>query len=119
MPIPADQKHRVLREAFRHYTDFKDFVARTGQDTLEYQGVTLSFAQLSMTLKEEFPKLAKRKRQAFYLNVLLDLKQRDVAEKMSITTVSVGQYVEAACEQLAVKYFAEDESYKMSNSKGK
>ncbi len=51
--------------------------------------------------------LAPRKREAFFFNVVMDMKQRDVAEKMNITTVSVGQYVDAACEQMAVEYFGD------------
>ena len=44
--------------------------------------------------------LAPRKREALYWNVIMDQKQKDVAKKMAITTVTVGQYVEHAMKQL-------------------
>lgn len=73
--------------------------------------VTLSFWDLQGALKH----LSPRKREAVFYNVILDKRQRDVAEIMSITTVSVGQYVEQAMLQLSETYFAnlevvEDES---------
>lgn len=39
-----------------------------------------------------------------------DMKQREVADIMGITTVSVGQYVEAAVMQLAEEYFKGDDN---------
>lgn len=68
--------------------------------------VSISFWDLFEGLKE----LSPRKREAVWYNVILDQKQRDVAKKMSITTVSVGQYVEQAMIQLSERYFAEDSS---------
>lgn len=41
-----------------------------------------------------------------------DMKQREVADIMGITTVSVGQYVEAAVMQLAQEYFQGDDDAK-------
>lgn len=99
--------HRILREVFRHYTDFYDYYKRTGQHTIEHQGVTISFLDLRRVL--ESTNLSDRKREAFILNVLQDKKQKDVAEAMKITTVSVGQYVDAACRQLAETYFTDEE----------
>jgi hypothetical protein len=66
--------------------------------------VTISFWDLHDGLKA----LSARKREAFFWNVLMDKKQKDVAKLMGITTVSVGQYVEQACLQLAERYFGED-----------
>lgn len=60
--------------------------------------ITLSFWDLHGSLK----RLSARKREAVFYNVILDWKQKDVAERMGISTVSVGQYVQAAMEQLAV-----------------
>jgi len=54
--------------------------------------------------------LSPRKREAVWFNVILDQKQRDVAKKMEITTVSVGQYVEQAMLQLSEHYFADESS---------
>ena len=56
--------------------------------------------------------LSARKREAVYYNVILDKKQKDVADIMGITTVSVGQYVEQAMMQLAEEYFAKDDEVK-------
>lgn len=113
-------KHRILREIFRHYTELKAFVTAYGGDSLishSYivydddgkaigkEDIDISFWDLHDALKV----LSDRKREAVHLNVILDLKQKDVAEKMGITTVSVGQYVEQAMLQLAKIYFAADE----------
>jgi hypothetical protein len=114
--ISGVDKHKILREAYRHYMDFRDYVARTGRDVIEhpvntkegsgeYEFLAISFSDL----KHGLDKLAPRKREAFFYNVILDWKQKDVAEKMGITTVSVGQYVDAACLQLAKRYFGENE----------
>lgn len=119
-PIP---KHRVLREVYRHYLEFRDYVSSTGQHVIEhgywvYPGdedssghprrvkvqVKISFWDLFEGLKD----LSPRKREAVWYNVILDQKQRDVAKKMQITTVSVGQYVEQAMLQLSERYFAEE-----------
>jgi len=96
--------------------DLRDYVGRTGRDVIEhpveteegsgiYEHLSISFSDLKMGLND----LAPRKREAFFFNVILDWKQKDVAEKMGITTVSVGQYVDAACMQLAKRYFAEND----------
>src|SRR5687767_7496456 len=98
---PVTERHRVLREVYRHYVDFEDFFRRTGRDTLEHKGITINF----MDLKDGIKELSGRKQEAFYLNVIRDMKQKDVAEIMGITTVSVGQYVDAACRQLAEVYW--------------
>lgn len=115
-PIP---KHRVLREVFRHYLEYRQYVSDTGQHVIEHgywtyneDGskkekvlVTISFWDLFNGLKD----LSPRKREAVWYNVILDQKQRDVAKTMSITTVSVGQYVEQAMLQLSERYFAEEQ----------
>jgi DNA-directed RNA polymerase specialized sigma24 family protein len=67
--------------------------------------VTISFWDLHRGIKE----LSPRKREALFYNVILDEKQRDVADRMGITTVSVGQYVEQAVMQLAEQYFTDEE----------
>lgn len=122
--------HRVLREIYRHYIEFRELVAQDGRnhvlehgyyiedpDTGERRKATLTLS--FWDLRNDVNKLATRKKEAFFYNVILDMKQRDVAAKMKITTVSVGQYVEAACEQLAQRYFTEEElaSYKASKQK--
>lgn len=111
--------HRVLREILRHYTEFKTHVGKTGDHVIDHgyfvyeedettikskETVSISFWDLHRGIKE----LSPRKREALFYNVILDWKQRDVAEEMGITTVSVGQYVEQAVMQLAEEYFPEE-----------
>jgi DNA-directed RNA polymerase specialized sigma24 family protein len=114
-PIPL---HRILREVLRHYTEYRELVNQDGRaHIIDYgywvynedgtrkqkEEVSISFWDLHEGLKE----LAPRKREAIFYNVILDMKQKDVAKIMGITTVSVGQYVEAGTIQLAKQYFAE------------
>lgn len=112
-------RHRVLREVYRHYLEFRQYVSNTGNHVIEHGyfiynedgtvkdkiAISISFWDLFNGLKD----LSPRKREAVWYNVILDQKQRDVAEKMKITTVSVGQYVEQAMIQLSERYFAEEE----------
>ena len=114
----AIPRHRVLREVYRHYLEYRQYVSDTGQhvidhgyfvyddegDVKEKVTITISFWDLFKGLKD----LSPRKREAVWYNVILDQKQRDVAKKMKITTVSVGQYVEQAMLQLSEEYFAEE-----------
>lgn len=104
---------RVLREVLRHYLEFRDLVANGGDHIIEYsyrvtdqsgehqETISFSFWDLHRGIKE----LAPRKREALYWNVIEDQKQRDVAKRMGITTVSVGQYVQNATEQLLKYHF--------------
>lgn len=110
-------RHRILREVYRHYLEYRTYVSNTGNHVIEHGyfiygenglpkekvSISISFWDLFTGLNE----LSPRKREAMWYNVILDQKQRDVAEKMKITTVSVGQYVEQACIQLSERYFAE------------
>jgi len=104
--------HRILREVYRHYIDFQDYFQRTGNDTLEYKNYTISF----LDLKADLSQLSKRKKEAFFYNVILDKKQEDVAKIMGVTTVTVGQYVEAACIILSKRYFSKGEVGESSKS---
>lgn len=109
--------HKILREVYRNFRQFREFVSATGKDVIEHGywvynedgtknrkvSITISYSDLLNRLNE----LSDRKLEAMMYNVIMDMKQKDVAEIMGITTVSVGQYVDTACEQLAVGYFAE------------
>jgi len=111
-------QHRILREVYRHYLEFRDHVSNTGQHVINHgyfiyddEGhiidkvtISISFWDLFHGLKD----LSPRKREAVWYNVILDQKQRDVAKRMKITTVSVGQYVEQAMLQLSERYFADE-----------
>ena len=120
-------RHRILREVYRHYLEYRDIVTSPEHDGNGGYGtsdgviehgyfvedengkrrvhVTLSFWDLHGALKD----LSPRKREAVFYNVILDKKQKDVAKIMGITTVSVGQYVEQAMLQLSEEYFADME----------
>lgn len=125
-----DARHKILREAYRHLPEFKALVTHSTPDppsgkygdsfrvinaqrgdlrhVIEYKGITLSYFDMERALKQA--RLAPRKKEAFFWNVLKDMKQKDVAEKMGITTVSVGQYVEQAMRQIADVYFADEDA---------
>jgi DNA-directed RNA polymerase specialized sigma24 family protein len=119
----AHPLHRIFREVLRHYTEFRELVRADGRaDIIEHSymvypedgepekhTVTISFWDLHRGIKE----LSPRKREALFHNVILDKKQKTVAEHMGITTVSVGQYVEQAVLQLAEQHFAEDKVEKV------
>lgn len=111
--------HRVLREVLRHYLEYRSYVGSTGKDIIEHSyflydddletpkdkvTISVSFWDLYRGVQG----LSPRKKEALFYNVILDWKQKDVAEKMGITTVSVGQYVEQACLQLAKEYFGDE-----------
>jgi DNA-directed RNA polymerase specialized sigma24 family protein len=116
-PEPA---HKILREVFRHYTEFQDWVAATGDSVIEHGYflydeenkdkivgkviVVISFWDLHDALQ----RVADRKKEAVYYNVIRDMKQKDVANIMGITTVSVGQYVKQAMIQMSKEYFSEN-----------
>lgn len=129
MTIRADEipRHRILREVYRHYLEYRDLVTLPEHDgqggyqncdgviehgyevenedgTRRKVNITLSFWDLQDALNT----LSPRKKEAVFYNVILDQKQKDVAAIMGITTVSVGQYVEQAMIQLSEKYFAEN-----------
>lgn len=129
--LTADQRHLILREAYRHYLTYRYLLAiGEVEDVIEYSvpvssdepdkvvPITISFTDLERALKIMNDGLAKgdgtvlstRKEQAFYLNVIRDMKQKDVAEQMGITTVSVGQYVDQAMLQLAEYYFGDTDT---------
>lgn len=117
--VPID-RHKILREVFRHFTEFQDWVSATGESVIEHGYflydendedkivgkvlVTISYWDLYDSLQ----RVAERKREAVYYNVIKDMRQKDVAEIMGITTVSVGQYVKQAMIQMSEDYFGED-----------
>ena len=69
----------------------------------ECEMLTVNFLDLQKSLKN----LSKRKMEAIFYNVILDMKQRDVAEIMEITTVSIGQYVEAGVIQASAELWSD------------
>jgi len=93
--------HRLLREVLRNYLTFESLCQQSGSYVISHAGFDISFIDLQNALKD----LSPRKREAVYYNVILDWKQKDVAAKMGITTVSVGQYVEQAMIQVSKRYF--------------
>jgi hypothetical protein len=97
------KKHRVLREALRHYEEFESLFSNKGILVISHNGLDICF----MDLKDALNKLSPRKREAIFYNVVCDMKQKDVAKRMGITTVSVGQYVESGFFQIAKEYFSD------------
>ena len=108
--------HVVLRDAVRHYPEYEAFVSQFGTHVISHKGIELSFYDIQrvfracfaiennneLTFPNEDPfKLSRRKKEAIFWNVIQDEKQKDVAERMGITTVSVGQYVEAGFKQVS------------------
>ena len=123
----VENKHRILREVLRNYVTLKtdaeesgysiticairgcinsiDGIVRKGHPG-ECELVTINFLDLQKCLT----KLSKRKKEAVFYNVILDMKQKDVAAEMGITTVSVGQYVEQAMLQIVGTLWPEETS---------
>lgn len=107
-----EARHRILREIIRHYPEFKALCQqqpleggnRTGDWDFEYKGLQVNLLDLQGCLKN----LSPRKMEAVYYNVIRDMKQKDVAKIMGITTVSVGQYVEQAMIQVAREIWPHD-----------
>lgn len=115
--LTKKDKHKILRNIYRNYLTYQDYVAglqpggSPDAEVIEHKGVTISFSDLKYGIKD----LAPRKKEAFFYNVILDWSQRETAEQMGITTVSVGQYVDAAMEVLCRRFFADDPEYQESS----
>lgn len=113
----ANEKHKILREVYRNYLEYREYVQKTGHDVIEYSvetergsgqytRITISFSDLKKGVSD----LAPRKQEAFYLFVICGLLQREVADIMQVTTVTVGQYADAALRQLAKAYFVDEDT---------
>lgn len=122
--IQIEPRHRILREVIRNYTTLKHDAEASGfsltfcavKGCIQSPGsirkghtgdchlVTINFLDLQNCLV----KLSKRKKEAVAYNVIRDMKQKDVAAVMGITTVSVGQYVEQAMLQVAKELWPEE-----------
>lgn len=113
-----EARHRLLREIIRHYPEFKalcrqqelvggrpGLFEKTGDWDLSYKGLSINILDLQGCLKN----LSPRKKEAVFYNVIMDMKQKDVAEIMNITTVSVGQYVEQAMLQVAKELWPDED----------
>ena len=99
------EKHRVLREVIRHYVEFRTLCAQSGKWDIEHKGIRINF----LDLRDCLQRLSARKKEAVFYNVILDKKQKDVAEIMGITTGSVNQYVEQGMLQIAEDLWPEGE----------
>ena len=121
-------RHKIIRELLRHYLEFRELVLGYGaqeegadgrKHVLEHSywiynedgtkkekdTVSLSFWDLQEGINEISP----RKREALFLHVIMDMKQKDAADIMGITPIVCGQYSIAAAQQLAKKYFPAEE----------
>jgi len=54
--IEPVSKHKVMRELYRNYMQFREYVRSTGETTIEYQNVAISFYDLGMGLNELSPR---------------------------------------------------------------
>lgn len=90
------EPHKIVREVLRHYLELEQHCKDTGSWVFEYGDYRISFLDLQGCLKD----LSPRKKEAVFYNVILDWKQARVAALMGIKTVTVGQYVEQACQQI-------------------
>ena len=95
--------HRMLREVLKNYTVFESLCSQSGHWDISHKGVTINFLDLKGCLKN----LSPRQKEAVYWFVLSDEKQKVVAERMSISTVTVGQYVESAMVRVAQQLWPE------------
>ena len=55
------QKHKVMRELYRNYMQFQEYVRSTGKYAITHRGLTISFYDLGMGLED----LSPRKKEAF------------------------------------------------------
>lgn len=110
-------RHRILRDLIRHYLELETLFKDTGEHTFEWSSrehperILFSFLDLQGALK----KLSPRKREAIFYHVIMDLKQKDVAEIMGITTVSVGQYCDQGLQQVSKLYWTDTEEEAVSS----
>ena len=100
------EPHKIVREVLRHYLEFEKLASNEDSNamfisdyTIEYGDYMISFLDLQGCLRD----LSPRKKEAVFYNVILDWKQAKVAELMGIKTVTVGQYVEQACQQIETR----------------
>lgn len=113
----ANEMHKILREVYRNYHEYREHMGRTGQDVIEYAVETEKgsgeYVQIIISfsdLKKGVSDLSPQKQKAFYLFVICGLLQREVADIMQINTVTVGQYSDAALRQLAKSYFLDEDT---------
>lgn len=124
------KSHIAIREATRDFATWQALVTQTGSyiiegDTADRGVIAISFYDIIKVIDAYTPEywksnkypvfplrdafeLSARKKEAIYYNVIRDLKQKDVAAIMGITTVSVGQYVESGFLQITNKLFGDE-----------
>lgn len=106
--------HRFLREILRHYVEFREYVAQGNDHVIEHsylvrekdgriKKVTMSFS--FWDLHRGIAGLPKRKKEALLYNIILDKKQKDVAEIMGISTVSAGQYCNLGLQAIVDQFY--------------
>jgi DNA-directed RNA polymerase specialized sigma24 family protein len=95
----SEEKFRIdiARQLLRNYLQLKAHFAQYGDFLIEYKGLEISYLDLKGCLEDLSPRL----QDAVYYNVILDLMQKDAAEKMGVASASVNLYVSDACRQVA------------------
>lgn len=126
--MDRQDRHLILREAYRHLSILSSLAresvplpseGRVGGtdrainsqesglvDTLSYDGIDINYFDM-LTALSKINDIPLKKREAFYLNVILDMKQKDVAQKMGVSPVTIGQHVTSVCRALEEVYFAD------------
>lgn len=113
------KRHRILREVIRDYLSLKAQTLEEGQWEIhlhdlpswcseEWDSSITEFSINFNDLKNCLASLSARKKEAVFYNVILDMKQKEVAKIMGITTVSVGQYVDQAMVQIAKEMWPDE-----------
>lgn len=123
------ERHIILREAYRRISSLAALARESApapaegriggtdkainaqesglSDSIELNDIELNYFDLMAALRSIRDTVPERKRQAFWLNVILDMKQKDVADKLQVSPVTVGQHVTSVCKALEEAYFAD------------
>ena len=96
--------HRILREVLRGYTVFEEYVTITGNYEITHQGYKFNFLDLQGCLKS----LPQRQMEAVYWFIIQDERQKTVAARLGISTVTVGQYCDQAMRKITEELFPEE-----------
>ncbi len=103
----------------RHYLEIRDYVAQGNDHIIEHsylcyaldgrvKKVTMSFS--FWDLHRGLNELPLRKKEAIFYNILLDKKQKEVADIMGISTVSAGQYCDLGLRSIVDSFYESGKS---------
>lgn len=88
----------IVKQSLRRQPELRWHFSQYGTTVIEHKGFDISFMDLEASVK----KLSPRKQEAIHYHVILDLPQKEAANRMGgISPASVGQYTSAACLEIA------------------